>query len=189
MNLSLLDEYVLLVLKSNGWTEERDFPLADDWIHKIEQSGVERCEYARGLLHSLGGMKIREYSPSAALYFLRKYNGDRKQLGEEYLRPLNFLDSLREKRMPEAYTGATFTFDAWGAFLDWEIVMDLKTAEEQTGEKLFPIGTVEPDGISCATEKGNIYTIFDDSIFLSGDSIESYLNTLFIKQLKPRRIM
>ena len=58
------------------------------------------------------------------------------------------------------------SFDAWAAFLDFEIVIDLKMAE-------FPIGTVEPDGITCAAESGNIYTLFDDSIFFSGDCIEN----------------
>lgn len=37
MNLSLIDEYVYLVLLDNGWTEKRDFLLADRWIEKIEQ--------------------------------------------------------------------------------------------------------------------------------------------------------
>ncbi len=36
MNISLIDEYVYLVLVNNGWTEKRDFLLADNWIGKIE---------------------------------------------------------------------------------------------------------------------------------------------------------
>ena len=34
MNLSLIDEYVYLVLTDNGWTEKRDFLTADSWIEK-----------------------------------------------------------------------------------------------------------------------------------------------------------
>lgn len=37
MNISLIVEYVYLVLVDNGWTEQRDFLLADSWIEKIEQ--------------------------------------------------------------------------------------------------------------------------------------------------------
>ena len=77
----------------------------------------------------------------------------------------------------------------WYSFLDLEIVVDLKKAEQIVGEKLFPIGTVEPDGITCAAESGNIYTLFDDSIFLSGDCIEDYLNVLFIHGRKPKQLM
>ena len=75
------------------------------------------------------------------------------------------------------------------AFLDLEIVIDLETAEQVVGEKLFPIGTVEPDGITCAAESGNIYTLFDYSIFLSGDCIENYLNLLFIHGRKPEQLL
>ena len=99
------------------------------------------------------------------------------------------LNNLSGKKPIDTYNGATFTFDAWAAFLDLEIVIDWKTAEQVAGEKLFPIGTVEPDGITCAAESGNIYTLFDDSIFLSGDCIESYLNLLFIHGRKPKQLM
>ena len=105
------------------------------------------------------------------------------------LRALERLANLSEKKSIDTCNGATFTFDAWTAFLDFEIVMDLKTAEQVVGEKLFPIGTVEPDGITCAAESGNIYTLFDDSIFLSGDCMENYLNILFIYERKPKRLM
>ena len=189
MDISQIDKYVLLILKSNGWSEHRDFHLADDWIHKIEQNGVPCFDCAKRILHSLGGIKIREPSPKVAQYFLKKCNGDRKQLKKWYLRPLTILESLKEKSSFEMYTGATFQFDALNAFWNQEIVIDIKTAEKRIGERLFPIGTVEPDGISYAAEKGSIYTLFDDSIFLSGDNIESYLNMLFIKQIKPKQIM
>lgn len=99
------------------------------------------------------------------------------------------MNHLSERKSIGTDTGATFTFDAWAAFLDFEIVIDLKTAEQVIGEKLFPIGTVEPDGITCAAESGNIYTLFDDSIFLSGNCIENYLNMLFIYERTPKRLM
>lgn len=105
------------------------------------------------------------------------------------MRALERLNDLSEKKSFETCNGATFTFDAWAAFLDLEIVVDLKTAEQAVREKLFPIGTVEPDGITCAAESGNIYTLFDDSIFLLGDCIENYLNRLFIHGRKPKKLM
>ena len=190
MNLSLIDEYVYLVLTDNGWTEKRDFLTADSWIEKIEQKCGFHCfEYAREILHLLGGIKFREFSPKSGQYFLGKYDGDVNRLEKGYLRALERLNNLSEKKSFETYNGATFTFDAWAAFLDLEIVIDLKTAEQVVSEKLFPIGTVEPDGITCAAESGNIYTLFDDSIFLSGDCIENYLNMLFIYGRKPKKLM
>lgn len=190
MDSSLIDEYVYSVLADNGWTEKRDFPLADSWIEKIEQkSGIQCFEYARKTLHLFGGMKFREFSPKVGQYFLEQCNGDVNRLEKWYLRPLERLNDLSEKKPIDTYNGATFTFDAWTAFLDFEIVIDLNTAEQVVGEKLFPIGTVEPDGITCAAESGNIYTLFDDSIFLSGDCIENYLNMLFIHGRKPKQLM
>ena len=190
MNLSLIDEYVYLVLTDNGWTEKRDFLTADSWIEKIEQKCGFHCfEYARKILHLFGGIKFREFSPKSGQYFLGKYDGDVNRLEKGYLRALERLNNLSEKKLFETYDGATFTFDAWAAFLDLEIVIDLKTAEQVVSEKLFPIGTVEPDGITCAAESGNIYTLFDDSIFLSGDCIENYLNMLFIHGRKPKKLI
>ncbi len=190
MDISLIDEYVYLVLIDNGWTEKRDFLLADSWIEKMErESGIHCFEYAREILHLFGGIKFRESSPKTGQYFLEKCGSDVNRLEKRYLHALERLNKLSEKKSIDTYNGATFTFDAWTAFSDFEIVMDLKTAEQVVGEKLFPIGTVEPDGITCAAESGNIYTLFDDSIFLSGDCIENYLNMLFIHGRKPKRLM
>ena len=161
MNICLIDEYVYLVLADNGWTEKRDFLLADSWIEKIERKSDRQCfEYARKILHLFGGIKFKEFSPKTGQYFLEKCGGDVNRLEKGYLRALERLNNLSEKKSIDTYNGATFTFDAWTAFLDFEIVMDLKTAERVVGEKLFPIGTVEPDGITCAAESGNIYTPF-----------------------------
>lgn len=189
MNISLIDEYVVLVLIDNGWTEKRKFPLADNWIAKIEQSGIQCPNYAKKILSSFGGIKIRECSPKSGQYFLEKCGGDVNRLEKWYLRPLERLNNLSENKSVDTYNGATFTFDAWDAFLDLEIVIDLQTAEHVIGEKLFPIGTVEPDGVTCTAESGNIYTLFDNSIFLSGDCIENYLNMLFIHKYKPKQLM
>lgn len=188
MNVSLIDEYVYFVLIENGWTEKRNFLLADRWIEKIEQSGIPCSGYAREILHRFGGMNFREFSPKSGQYFLEKHDGDVSRLEKRYLRALERLNHLSEKKPIDTYTGATFTFDAWDAFSDLEIVVDWKTAERVVGEKLFPIGTVEPDGIACATGCGKIYNLFDNSIFLSGDCIENYLNMLFVKGRSPQKI-
>ena len=152
-------------------------------------SDIQCFEYAKKILHLFGGMKFLEFSPKSGQHFFEKYGGDVNRLKKGYLRALERLNDLSEKKSIDTYNGATFTFDAWTAFLDFEIVIDLETAERVVGEKLFPIGTVEPDGITCAAESGNIYTLFDDSIFLSGDCIENYLNMLFIHGQKPKRLM
>ena len=67
------------------------------------------------------------------------------------------------------------------AVRDDEIIFDTETIKSVVGEAIFPIGTVEPDGICFIGEKSKIYTVFDDSIYLSGETIEMYLNMMFIK--------
>ena len=77
MNISLIDEYVYLVLIDNGWTEKRDFLLADSWIEKIEQkSGIPCFEYARKILQLIVVIKFKEFSPKTGQYFLEKCDGD-----------------------------------------------------------------------------------------------------------------
>lgn len=77
MNICLIDEYVYLVLADNGWTEKRDFLLADSWIEKIERKSDRQCfEYARKILHLFGGIKFKEFSPKTGQYFLEKCGGD-----------------------------------------------------------------------------------------------------------------
>lgn len=188
MDVTLIDEYVLLVLKSNGWAENRNWPLADDWIDKIEKGNFRCTDYARKLLHSLGGLKVKEHSPTVCQIFLNKYSGDVNRIEEEYLRPLKILERLKQKPPVDKYTGATFTFDALDAFYDQEIVMDIKTAESVIGESLFPIGTIAPDGITYVTPKGCFYTLFNDSIYFTGDCIENYLNIRFIKDQQAKQI-
>ena len=185
MNIHLIDEYVYSVLLDHGWTAKRNFPLADSWIEKIKQNGIPCPQYARETLRSFGGIKIQEFSPKSAQYLLEKCNSNTSHLEKRYRRPLERFHNLEKKQPIDTYNGATLTFDAWLAFSDLEIVIDLKTAEQTAGEKLFPIGTVEPDGITCAAESKNIYTLFNDSLFLSGDCIENYLNTLFLHRQKP----
>lgn len=70
MNLSLIDEYVYLVLTDNGWTEKRDFLTADSWIEKIEQKCGFHCfEYAREILHLLGGINFGSFHRSLVNIF------------------------------------------------------------------------------------------------------------------------
>lgn len=95
MNISLIDEYVYLVLLDNGWTEKGDFLLADGWIEKIEQESSISCfEYARKTLHLFGGMKFREFSPKSGQYLLGKCNGD-----VNHLENMLFIYERKPKRL------------------------------------------------------------------------------------------
>lgn len=189
MTISGIEEYILLALKNNGWTEDRNFPLAERWIDIIEQGGFQCFAYAKEILHSFGGLKIWEVSPQTGRYLLEKYNGDTSRVDKRYLRSWVTVNSLSEKKEFDRYKGASFAFDALDAFLDREIVLDIKTAEKIIGAKLFPIGTVEPDGAAYVAENKSIYILFDDSIYFAGKCIESYLNMMFIQRLKPTKIL
>ncbi len=98
------------------------------------------------------------------------------------------LEKLHIENQAEKYSGATFAFDALFAAKDDEIIWDIETIKSVAGEVMFPIGTVAPDGISFVSEEGKIYTAFNDNIYLSGETIELYLNMMFIKSLKPTRL-
>ena len=98
---------------------------------------------------------------------------------------LNILTKLHMEDQAEKYSGATFAFDALFAARDDEIILDIETIKSVVGEAIFPIGTVAPDGISFVGGAGKIYTAFNDSIYLSGENIESYLNMMFTKSLEP----
>ena len=112
-------------------------------------------------------------------------SGDFSRLDAPYQKPLRRLHSLGLEAVPRKYTGASFDFDPLNAFFDREIVLPFDRAERITGEALFPVGSVEPDGISCVGPSGRVYTLFDDSLFLSGPSVVDYLNGRFLKELKP----
>ena len=189
MNPALLDPYVLSVLRENGWSASRRVPFAAFWARVMEADGLPCPDAAGDILRSLGGLRIWEQSPSAGLYFLERCQGEWDRLDAVYRKPLLRLRALGLEDQPRRYTGASFAFDALDAFRDQEIVLPFADAERAAGEALFPIGTVEPDGISCAAASGRIYTLFDDSVFLSGSSIEDYLNACFLKERTPTLLL
>ena len=146
MNISLIDEYVYFVLTDNGWTEKRDVPLADRWIERIEQkSGIQCSGYAREILHLFGGLKLLEFSPKCGQYFLEKCGGDIDHLEERYLRPLERLNRLSEKKSVDTYKGATFSFDAWAAFLEAVPIAEVR----RLASKFFDCRCQKSAGILC----------------------------------------
>ncbi len=185
MNPERLDPYVCAVLGEYGWSVSRRFPLASYCARVLDACGMPCFDAAREVLRSFGGLRIRESSPSSAIWFLQKCQGDFSRLDAPYQKPLRRLHSLGLEAVPRKYTGASFDFDPLNAFFDREIVLPFDRAERITGEALFPVGSVEPDGISCVGPSGRVYTLFDDSLFLSGPSVVDYLNGRFLKELKP----
>ena len=185
LNPSLFDPYVLYVLEQNGWNIQRIFTPAEVWIAEIQRQSIPCFTAAREILLSFGGIAVQEASPSAALYFLEKYQGDTFCIEPKFLRPLAALQNLGLLEQARLYTGADFHFHALEAFSDREIVMDMQKAQHIVGERLFPIGTVEPDGLCCAAESGKIYTLFSDTIFLSGNNIADFCNSRFLAANKP----
>lgn len=196
MNIEDLDQYVLKMMERSGWYFGRKFEDCDSWITEIEKLGYCPFEYARQIICELGGLSFRAYPPLT----YKKMVDSRRERGEDI--PVNFAanirsfceDSLRilsELHLEdclEKYGGTTFAFDALSAAMDDEIILDIRVVESIVKEKLFPIGTVEPDGISFTSVSNKIYTVFNDSIFLSAENIESYLNGMFITSFKPEKL-
>lgn len=196
MDITLIDKYVLRILEKNGWYPNRQFKDANKWIEEIERMGhLYRCfDYAIAILCELGGLTFREYAPMTYLNMAALQGKDIKQIS-----PIKISAEIKNKcevayqilqefhMVSEAknYNGATFAFNALDAALDDDIVMDMEIATEIIGEKIFPIGSIEPDGIMYVTPKRTVYVVFNDSIFCSGSCIEEAINAFFLKTISP----
>lgn len=196
MDLQLLDKYVLQLIEKNGWYAGRQFEDSDYWITEIEKQGYQSFELAKQIICELGGLSFCEYAPLT----YQKMIELKQKSGQEI--PNNFavdikascenciqiLKALHMENQIKNYGGATFAFDALHAALGNEIILDIKIVKSVIKEILFPIGTVEPDGISFVDTRGRIYTVFNDSIYLSGANIECYLNGMFTKSFQPTKL-
>lgn len=196
MNIKLLDKYVLKLIEKNGWYAGRQFNNSDNWITEIEKYGYQPFEIARHIICELGGLCFFEYAPLTYQKMIELRQKEGQEISPDFATDIKaacencfqILKELHMENQAEKYSGATFTFDALLAARDIEIILDIKTIKSVVGETLFPIGTVAPDGISFVNKQGKIYTVFDDSIYLSGESIELYLNMMFTKSLKPTNL-
>jgi len=196
MNINLLDKYILKLIEKNGWYAGRQFDDGNYWIAEIERHGYQSFELARQIVCELGGLSFHEYAPLTYQRMIELRQKDGHKISSDFAADikaacencLHILKELHMEEQAEKYSGATFAFDALYAARDDEIILDIGTIKSVVGEALFPIGTVAPDGISFVSEKGKIYTVFDDSIYLSGEKIELYLNMMFTKSLKPTNL-
>ena len=195
LDLGRLDPYVLWVLNKGGWTPGRVFPRADAWMEEIQRLGFPGFDYAGQVLRSLGGLGFLEYAP-------RTYEGMVQSWRDQGLPPERWpkaagirescqaaLAALQNLALEaERYTGATFTFQALTAARDVEIVLDLDLARTVIGKAIFPIGTVEPDGLVFAAPDHSVYVLFNDGIFSSGGCVEEFLHILFLRGRRPQNI-
>lgn len=195
LDLGRLDPYLQWVLQKNGWTPGREFPSAEAHIAEITALGFPAVDYGVRVLRSLGALRFREYYPESYRRLVRSWR-------EQGLPPERWpeaaeiregcqaaLTALEELGLEAAgYKGATFTFDALDAARDVEIVLDLDTVRRVVGGPVFPIGTVEPDGIVFAAADGGVYVVFDDSIFAAGRCVEEFLQVLLVRGCDPLEI-
>ena len=196
MNLDLLDKYVVKLIEKNGWYNGRQFADSDCWIKEIEKHEYQAFEIARQIICELGGLSFLEYAPLTYKRMIELKQKDGLEVTPNFAvdikisceRCLEILKELHMEKQAENYSGATFAFDALLAAIDDEIILDMDTIKSVVRDVIFPIGTVAPDGISFVDIKGKVYTVFNDSIYLSGKTIEQYLNMMFIKALKPKRL-
>ena len=193
MNIQLLDRYILGLIEKNGWYVGRRFRDTDYWITEIERYGYQSFELARQIICELGGLSFHEYAPLTYRRMKELRQKEKQEIPSNFAANiktacedcLNILKKFHMENQVEKYTGATFAFDALFAAKDDEIILDIETIKDVVGEAIFPIGTVTPDGISFVGGEGKIYTAFNDSIYLSGENIEAYLNMMFTKSLEP----
>lgn len=185
-----MDRYIVKLVEKNGWYIGRQFGDSNYWITEIERHGYRSFELARQIICELGGLSFHEYAPLTYQRMIELRQKDGQEISPYFAADIktacgNCLKILKELHMEnqaEQYSGATFTFNALFAAMDDEIILDIETIKSVVGEVLFPIGTVAPDGISFVGGKGEIYTAFNDSIYLSGETIELYLKIRRIKQ-------
>lgn len=197
MDITLIDKYVLRILEKNGWYPNRHFEYANKWIEEIERMGYHCFDYAKSILCELGGLSFREYAPMTYLNMVALQEKNIGQISKikkdseiknKCEIACQILQELHMVSKAKNYNGATFAFNALEAALDDDIVMDIEIARKIIGEKIFPVGSIEPDGIMYVTPKQAIYVLFNDSIFCSGACIEAAMNGLFLKELSPRLI-
>lgn len=195
LDLGGLDPYVRWVLRKNGWTPGREFPLAEAWLKEITALGFPAVDYGVQVLRSLGALRFREYQPESYRRLVQSWRErglppDRWPEAAEIREGCQAaLTALEEMGLEAAgYKGATFTFDALDAARDVEIVLDLDTVRQVVGGPVFPIGTVEPDGLVFVRADGSVYVLFDDSIFAAGRCVEEFLQILLVKGCTPLEI-
>lgn len=185
IDLGGLDPYVRWVLRKNGWAPGREFPSAEAHIAEIAALGFPAVDYGIRVLRSLGGLRFREYYPESYRRLVQSWR-EAAEIREGCQAALTALEEMGLEAA--GYKGATFTFDALEAARDVEIVLDLDTVRQVVGGPVFPIGTVEPDGIVFAAADGGVYVVFDDSIFAAGRCVEEFLQILLVKGCTPLEI-
>ena len=184
-------------MEKNGWYSNRQFEYVNKWIEEIEIMGYPCFDYARAILCELGGLVFREYAPMTyqnmvALQEKHLQQIPKMKMGAEIKSKCEaaykILQDLNMVSEAKNYNGATFAFNALDAALDNDIVMDIDIAKKIIDEKIFPIGSIEPDGIMYVTPRQIIYVLFNDNIFCSEACIEQAINCLFLKTLSPKFI-
>ncbi len=197
MDITLIDKYVLRIFEKNGWYPNRQFEYADKWIKEIEKIGYYSFDYAKRIVCELGGLTFREYAPMTYLNMVALQEKKIEQLPKMKISAeiknkceaaCQILQEFHMISKAKNYNGAAFAFNALEAVLDNDIVMNMEAATKIIGDKIFPIGSIEPDGIMYVTPQRTIYVVFNDSIFCSGGCIEEAINSLFLKSLNPRLI-
>ena len=194
MDTRRLDQYVLGLLEKNGWHAGRRFEYAEGWLAEIGQYGYQPFDAARQIVRELGGLAFREYAPLTYQKMIELKQKEGRQIPPGYADDIRaacesctrILEQLGMQDRAGEYSGATFDLDALSAAKDGEIVLDAETVRGVVKERIFPIGAAAPDGIIFVGEGGRIYTVFNDSIYLSGERIEDFLNMMFVRSIKPK---
>ena len=125
IDLGGLDPYVRWVLRKNGWTPGREFPLAEAWLKEITALGFPAVDYGVQVLRSLGALRFREYQPESYRRLVQSWRErglppdrwpEAAEIRESCQTALAALEGLGLDAA--GYKGAAFTFDALEAARD-----------------------------------------------------------------------
>ena len=143
----------------------------------------EVSEHTQKVLKKNGWYEGREYDITDWVSDLEEEGYELNEYAKSILIELGNISVW--ERHTEMYNGATFDFDA--LFAGTGQYDRLEEFEQASGDKLFPIGSVQ-EYIVYAGESKRIYIGDWASLSLIGNSIEEYLENVFKIKYEPTEI-
>lgn len=140
MIVKMLDEYVIHILRENGWSEHRKQDI-QPWIKILSEEGYVVNDYAQAILQELGNMQIRTSGDKNHLGVQLHFNPVNAASGE-YDRMEIFNDVSNEELFPigECYDWVIYVSSSKTVYLgDWRSLSIAGNTIEEFLNNIFDI--------------------------------------------------
>lgn len=138
MNIKLLDEYIVKVLKESGWSEGRKQNICS-WVEILSEEGYIINDYAQVILQELGNLQIRTSSQGNYLGVTLHFNPINAASGE-YDRMEIFNSASEEELFPigELYDWIIYVSGKKNVYLgDWKSLSIVGNTIEEFLNNIF----------------------------------------------------